>query len=343
MGENVFRVVKAMNNDTLKKILLISLLVGILAASNAAVFFAVRKDADTKMALLQNQTQTQLAALQGEIIKIQTNVQTSNEKTSTAISEVAHQQAIQKAIQPAPQPLSQDQLLTQAVAKVTPAVVSIVISKDVPQLDVTYENPFSNDPLFQNLGIQVPVYHQKGTTKQKVGGGTGFIITKNGYIITNRHVVEDTSASYTALLSDGRQLPVTVVYKDAKQDVAIVKIEGQNFPMVALGDSANLKAGQSVFAIGNVLAEYNNSVSVGIISGLNRTIQAGDENGGNVEELSGIIQTDAAINPGNSGGPLVDLNGKVVGVNVATVQGASSIGFSVPINIVKPIVDLVVK
>ncbi len=228
-----------------------------------------------------------------------------------------------------------DELLTTAVAKVAPAVVSIVISKDVPLLEIDYVNPFGDDPFFHDFGIRIPVYRQKGVTEKKVGAGTGFIINPDGYIVTNRHVVADPQAKYTVLLSDGQQKQARVVYVDAQWDIAILKIDGDNYPYVALGDSDQLKLGQTVLAIGNALGEYNNSVSVGIISGLNRTIEAAGN--GQIEKLSGVIQTDAAINPGNSGGPLVDLKGEVVGVNVATVRGSENIGFAIPINIVKQI------
>jgi serine protease Do len=244
-------------------------------------------------------------------------------------AEVEKRQAVRAA--------SQDDLLTQSVAKNAPAVVSIVISKDVPQLEVVYENPFGNDPFFKDFGFRIPRYQQKGTVRQKVGGGTGFLVTRDGYIITNRHVVNDSAASYTALLSTGEQKEITVIYKDPVFDLALVKIEGSNFPAVTLGDSKSLKLGQTVIAIGNALGEYNNSVSVGIISGLDRSIEASGE------KLAGVIQTDAAINPGNSGGPLVNLSGQVVGVNVATVRGASSISFSIPINDIKAIIQSVVK
>ncbi len=166
------------------------------------------------------------------------------------------------------------------------------------------------------------------------------MITSDGYILTNRHVVVDQTADYTVLLSDGSQKPAKIIYIDQSNDVAIVKIEG-SYPKVSLGDSSSLKLGQSVIAIGNALGEYNNSVSVGIVSGLNRSITASGE--GTSEDLSGVIQTDAAINPGNSGGPLLDLNGRVVGINVATVVGSSNISFSIPINTVKAIINSVIK
>jgi serine protease Do len=236
---------------------------------------------------------------------------------------------------------SQDELLTAAVSKNSPAVVSIVISKDVPQLEVVYQNPFGDDPFFKDFGFQIPVYRQNGVTNQKVGAGSGFLVTGSGYIITNKHVVADDTASYTVLLSSGKQEKATVVYKDPTHDVALIKIAGANYPIVSVGDSRNLKLGQTVVAIGNALGEYNNSVSVGIVSGLNRTIEA---SGGNItEKLVGIIQTDAAINPGNSGGPLLDLDGKVIGVNVATVAGSSNISFSIPINAVREAIKKMVS
>jgi serine protease Do len=269
--------------------------------------------------------QKQVADLQKTLGTVSANQKTLSE-TETTNRQVIHQK-------------SQDELLTAAVAKVAPSVVSVVISKDVPNLEVTYVNPFGSDPMFKDFGIQVPVYQQNGTTHKQVGAGTGFIISTDGYILTNRHVVSDQTADYTVLLSDGKQQSARVIYVDPNNDVAIVKIEGKYSP-VTLGDSTSLQLGQSVIAIGNALGEYNNSVSVGIVSGLNRNIQASDASGAS-EQLSGVIQTDAAINPGNSGGPLLDLNGKAVGINVATVQGSSNISFSIPINTVKGIIKQV--
>ena len=261
--------------------------------------------------------QKSLNSFQNEFVAL--NASVSNESTNNA--ELVRRLAIKEK--------SQSDLLTEAVAKVSPAVVSIVISKDVPKLEVQYVNPFGNDPFFQNFNIQVPVYKQNGTEFQKIGAGSGFIVRANGYIITNKHVVEDTSATYTVLLADGKQKNATVVWRDPTHDLAMIKINDSGLPTVSLGDSSSLQLGQSVFAVGNALGEYSNSVSVGVISGLNRSIQAQNQNG--VEDLTGVIQTDAAINPGNSGGPLVDLNGNAVGVNVATAEGSQNIAFSIPI------------
>lgn len=232
---------------------------------------------------------------------------------------------------------SQEELLTAAVAAVMPSVVSVVVTKDVPKLEVVYINPFGDDPFFQDFNIRVPRFQQKGTELKRVGAGSGFLISSDGYVLTNRHVVEDAQAHYTVLLTDGSQKTAQVVYRDTDDDIAVVKIEGNGYKGVNFGNSDILKLGQSVFAVGNALGEYNNSVSVGIISGLNRSIEAVDRAG--TEKLSGVIQTDAAINPGNSGGPLVDLQGKVVGVNVAMVQGSENIGFAIPIDTAKKIVN----
>lgn len=232
-----------------------------------------------------------------------------------------------------------DQSLTGVISETAPAVVSIVITKKEPMLKLQYVNPFQGDPL-QGTGIQVPVWKQVGTQDQEVGAGTGFFIRQDGYIITNRHVVSDTGATYTAQLSDGTKKVAQVVYRDPNDDMAIIKVEGTGYPTIPLGDSSGLELGQSVAAIGNALGEYHNSVSVGIVSGLNRTIQAGDQEG-NVETLDGVIQTDVPINSGNSGGPLLDMNGNAVGINVAMESGANDISFSIPINPLKAAINKV--
>lgn len=221
---------------------------------------------------------------------------------------------------------SQDELLTKAVANASPAVVSIVISKDMPKLEVQYVDPFGDS---RRARFRVPVYRQVGTERLEVGAGTGFFVREDGYILTNRHVVSDPDALYTVLLSTGDQREAHVVYRDAENDLAILKAEGAGYPTIPLGDSGDLKLGQTVMAIGNALGEYNNSVSVGIVSGKDRTIEAFDEFG-RIEEMSGVLQTDAAINRGNSGGPLLDLQGRAIGINVAVEQGANSIGFAIP-------------
>lgn len=264
--------------------------------------------------------------LQNSLAQLADSVSSTASSTALNISELTRRdQVAQK---------SQTQSLQDAVAAVTPAVVSIVESRVVPKLQVTYENPFGDDPFFRGFGIQVPVYRQVGTTTQQVSAGTGFLVRSSGYIVTNKHVVADTNATYEVLLSNGTQKPGTVVWRSPSEDLAVVKISGSGYASVPLGDSSALRLAQSVFAVGNALGQYNNSVSVGVISGLDRSITAANDQG-STETLTGVIQTDAAINPGNSGGPLVNLAGEAVGVNVAMVQGSQNIGFALPISKVR--------
>ncbi len=225
--------------------------------------------------------------------------------------------------------------IVNVVADASPAVVSIVITKDVPVMERYIEN-FQN-PFGGSFGI--PQYRQNGTEEQEIGGGSGFFISNDGYIVTNAHVVVDPEAKYTAFLSDGTKLEAEVVAADDVLDIAVLKVDGDDHPYLEFGDSANVRPGQSVIAIGNALGEFSNSVSVGVVSGLARSIVAYSGRGES-EDLVNIIQTDAAINSGNSGGPLLDLAGKVIGVNVAASLGsAENIGFALPANSVKDAVQ----
>lgn len=232
---------------------------------------------------------------------------------------------------------TQEQAVINAVKEASPAVVSIIVTKEVPIMEQYFSNPFGGIP-----GFEIPQYRQKGTQKQEIGGGTGFIISSDGFILTNKHVVSDAGAEYAVFTNDGKKFPARVLAKDPVQDLAIIKIDPENsltdkgeyliksFPVVKLGSSSNLEIGQTVIAIGNALGQFRNTVSVGVISSLGRTISA--SGGGIVETLEDIIQTDAAINAGNSGGPLLNLKGEVIGVNTATALAAQSIGFSIPID-----------
>jgi serine protease Do len=231
------------------------------------------------------------------------------------------------------------------VEKSSPSVVSIVISKDVPKYRSMFNDPFGFfDPFGGSNNPNNPDNNSSGgssTEKQKIGGGTGFFVSDSGMVVTNRHVVSDATADYTVITNDGKEHTATVLARDPVRDIAVIKIDGSGYPVMNLGDSDNLKIGQTVIAIGNSLGEFSNSVSKGIISGLKRKVTAGSSFGGDEETLSGIIQTDAAINPGNSGGPLLDINGDAIGVNVAMAQGAQNVGFALPINQVKKIIDQV--
>jgi len=202
-----------------------------------------------------------------------------------------------------------------------------------------YEGFFQGQSPFQ---FRVPQFRQQGTQRREIGGGSGFIVSADGMVITNKHVVLDEEADYTIFTTDGTSFPARVLAKDPLQDLAVLKIDQESiidaagnfitkpFPFVKLGNSDTLEIGQTVIAIGNALAEFRNTVSVGVISGLGRTITA---SGGNfVETIENVIQTDAAINRGNSGGPLLNLVGEVIGINTATVLDAQNIGFAIPSN-----------
>ncbi len=162
--------------------------------------------------------------------------------------------------------------------------------------------------------------------------GSGMIVTADGYILTNRHVIAS-SGTLTVQLSDGRQFDGTVVGTDPTHDVAVVKIAATGLPTVTLGNSDNLQIGQLAVAIGDPLGTFAGTVTTGIVSGTGRQIDVQDEATGRPVHLTGLIQTDAAINEGNSGGPLLNAAGQVIGINTATDSSAEGIGFAVPINI----------
>jgi serine protease Do len=233
--------------------------------------------------------------------------------------------------------VEEESAVIDVVEKTSPAVVSIIITKDVPKLNSYSTNPFFNDPFFNPFGFRVPQQNiEPEMEKQEIGGGTGFVVSSDGYIITNEHVVDDEEAEYTVVMNDGSKIEATVLARDTLMDLAVIKINKTNLDFVEMGDSDSLKIGQTVVAIGNSLGEFRNTVSKGIISGLKRNVNAG--NGfGRSELLEEVIQTDAAINPGNSGGPIINLKGQAIGVNVAMAQGAENIGFAIPINEVKKV------
>jgi len=237
--------------------------------------------------------------------------------------------------------ITSEDLVTKLVSDTLPAVVSVIASKDVPVIEQYFINPFEGDDFFNQVippelraELRIPQYRQRGTENKQISSGTGFFVSSDGFLITNRHVVEDKTAEYTVLMNDGRKLKVNVLARDPVQDLAVLKVEDGKFSYVPLGDSDKLKVGQSVVAIGNALGEFQNTVSVGVISGLRRTVVASGSASG-PEVLQEVIQTDAGINPGNSGGPLLDLAGRAIGINTAVAQGAENIGFAIPVNSVK--------
>ncbi len=230
-----------------------------------------------------------------------------------------------------------DKLTIEAVKKVSPSVVSVVISKYVPQIKDISQFPFGlpgqglpgqgNNPF-------VPEESNGGhEEKVRIGGGSGFIVHKDGLILTNKHVVFDTEADYTVIIDDEDEYPAKVLSRDPITDIAVLKIEAKkDLPVLKLGDSGKLQLGQTVIAIGNALGLFSNTVSKGIISGLARSISASLGDGGEMENLRGVLQTDVAINQGNSGGPLINLDGEAIGINTAIIFGAQNIGFALPIN-----------
>ncbi|MFZ3055113.1 MAG: trypsin-like peptidase domain-containing protein [Minisyncoccales bacterium] len=227
---------------------------------------------------------------------------------------------------------SQEQKVIDVVKDNSASVVSVVISKEVAVYETEYL-PFGS--------FLIPQQKQTGTEKQQIGSGTGFIVSEDGLVITNKHVVSDEDAEYTVVDVNGKEYEAKVLAKDPVQDIAIIKIESsEKLKPLVLGDSNDIQTGQSVIAIGNALGEFQNTVSVGVISGLGRTLVATGSTIGS-ETLEDTIQTDAAINKGNSGGPLLNLKGEVIGINTAVASDGQSIGFAISINKAKKDIEQV--
>lgn len=228
--------------------------------------------------------------------------------------------------------------IVEVAKRVCPAVITIVVSKDLPKIEGFYLFPFGGEEFV------IPKIESKGgREKTKIGGGSGFIVSPDGYILTSNHVVSDTKADYSVILEPKKKYQAKVLARDPINDIAILKIKAKNLPFLNLGDSNKIELGQEVIAVGNALGEFHDTLSFGIVSGLSRYITAFGQMGAQPERLRGLIQTDAAINPGNSGGPLVDIEGKVIGINTAMVMGAQNIGFAIPINYAKKDLEEVKK
>lgn len=240
--------------------------------------------------------------------------------------------------------MTYEEQIISVVQKSLPAVVSIMVGKDLAALEAKGFPFFGETPPLFGPSEEEIIENLPKTDSGKIrtGGGSGFIVEPNGYILTNKHVVADPDAEYTVFTPDEEQYSAKVLARDPINDVAILKIEppkGVDLPTLALGDSSKILLGQSVVAVGNALGEFKNTVSTGIVSGLSRYITAFTDMEGHAERLRGLIQTDAAINPGNSGGPLVNLKAEVIGINSAVVFGAQNIGFAIPINKAKSDLD----
>jgi serine protease Do len=213
--------------------------------------------------------------------------------------------------------VEQSSAVIDVVKKVSPAVVSIIGKSQVTDF----------------FGFTIP----------QEGRGSGFIITSDGLILTNKHVVGDENAEYTVFTADGKNFLAKVLDRHPTLDLAIIKIEASSLPVLVLGDSEKLQVGEWVVAIGNALGEFENTVTVGVISAKDRVLK--DSTDRPIPELTGLIQTDAAINQGNSGGPLLNLSGQVIGINTATAPKGvgEGIGFAIPINAGKSAIESVKK
>ncbi|MDO9028073.1 MAG: trypsin-like peptidase domain-containing protein [Candidatus Roizmanbacteria bacterium] len=228
----------------------------------------------------------------------------------------------------------EESVITKVVEEALPSVVTVGISTTTSTGDVFQINPFNPFLPFERIPGK--------TQKVEKNIGSGFIISTDGLIITNKHVVSNTEATYQVLTNDKKKYNVEKIYRDPLNDLSILKISLTSLSSLKplkLGDSSKLKLGQLVIAIGTPLGEFTNTVTSGIISGLGRGITAGSPFEGFVEKLDNVIQTDAAISLGNSGGPLLNSKGEVIGVNAAIAQEGQNIGFAIPVNVVKNLID----
>lgn len=222
--------------------------------------------------------------------------------------------------------VNEENVVTEVAEKVSTGVVTVTFKRETPKLEQYFLDPFG---MFKGSRPTGEV------ESEQVDIGSGFVIDQSGLVVTNKHVVSTGTASdYKVVLKDESEHQVEKIWRDPANDLAILKIEGNEFSTIEMGDSDKLKVGNFVVAIGTALGEFRHTVTTGVVSGLGRGITAGDGYSF-AEKLDNVIQTDAAINPGNSGGPLLNSLGQVIGVNVAVSQGANNIGFALPINLVK--------
>jgi serine protease Do len=219
--------------------------------------------------------------------------------------------------------VKEESVIIDIVDNASPSVVTVGVKKTQQVFD-----PFSffGGQQFREESIERDI-------------GSGFVISSDGMVVTNKHVVADPEAEYNVITKDDQEYQVQKIYRDPGLDLAILKIDASGLNPLKLGNSDNIQVGQLAVAIGTALGEFRNTVTTGVISGVGRGVSAGSPFGGFSENLENVIQTDAAINPGNSGGPLLNSAGEVIGVNWAVSQGAENIGFAIPINIVKSALD----
>ena len=225
----------------------------------------------------------------------------------------------------------------KTIRESTPAIVTIVISKNIKALKKDMATELMALPPYAQPKepMDIPPDAVDAHGMVKIGSGSGFFVDPTGIILTNKHVIADPNAEYAVITNDDKQYVATVLARDPIDDVAILKIDIQNAPVLPLGDSDKVALGEPVLAIGNALGLFKNTVSSGIVSGLARSIQAMPDPKAGIAEMRGLIQTDTAINPGNSGGPLFNSDCRVIGINAAIVFGAQNLSFSIPINTAK--------
>jgi serine protease Do len=260
-----------------------------------------------------------------------------SKSTNPAIQNFLHRVTPTVNVRSASQPLiggttkvvTEESVTVDAVKKIGPSVVTVQEVTNPAQAQ-----SFDLGP----MGMGMPSNQSQNAQPQAIG--SGFILSADGLIVTNKHVVSDTQGKYQVITADDKKYDVSQIYRDPLNDIALIKINpaqnsGENLLPVTLGDSSNLQVGQFAIAIGTALGEFRNTVTTGVISGLGRGIQAGDDYAGYVEQLDNVIQTSAPINPGNSGGPLVNSSAQVIGINTAIAQRGQNIGFALPINVVK--------
>jgi serine protease Do len=226
----------------------------------------------------------------------------------------------------APPVVTEEDRVVGVIAKASPAVVSILAQQELA------EDTFI-------VGANgVGELKRKGELEE-LGRGTGFIVSANGMIVTNRHLAGDRKAKYTVFLQDETRYDAKILDIDPLNDLTLIKIEAKNLPKLELEKDDSYRIGQTVIAIGNALGRYANTATRGILSGVNRSLEAVNERTGVKEVLEDIMQTDAPINAGNSGGPLLNLDGKVIGINTAIEKGAQSLGFAIPVSEIRKVID----
>ncbi len=228
-----------------------------------------------------------------------------------------------------------EDMIVSTVDKASDSVVSVVISKEVPKYKKIEEQ---YDSIYDFFNFGIPKYEKDGTEVKEVGQGTGFFVSSDGMLLTNKHVALDINAEYTVITNQGKKYKAKILSQDPVQDLAILKIDSNDvFKPLQLGESSSVRVGQTAIAIGNALGEFQNTVSVGVISGLERTITA--SGAGRSELLENVIQTDAAINQGNSGGPLLNLKGEVIGINTAVSAVGQGLGFAIRVDSAKRAIE----